>query len=159
MKPEIEQKEIARLLDERAIERLVNRFDLATTEQDIETFKTLWTEDAVWEIKKPLFSKSHGKSEIVSMLTKLYEPLDFFFRTTQNPVIDFHAEGHSATGTAQTIEVARMTSGKSYANVALYRDEYRKLGGTWLFSGRHYDYIWVETELPLVGQSLTVRKD
>ncbi|MBX9769175.1 MAG: nuclear transport factor 2 family protein [Bdellovibrionales bacterium] len=159
MKPEIEQKELVRLLDERAIERLINRFDLATTERDVETFKTLWTEDAVWEIKKPLFSKSHGKGEIVSMLAKLYEPLDFFFRTTQNPVIDFRAEGHSATGTAQTIEVARMTNGKSYANVALYRDEYRKVSGSWLFSGRHYDYIWVETELPLVGQSLTVRKD
>ena len=153
------QEQLQLLMDEREIIRLVNRFDQATNLRDVAAFAKLWTEDAVWEISKPIYTKAEGREKIVAMLGKLYEPLDFFFRTTQTPLIDMQTPGHSATARAETIELARMNNGMSYANVAFYEDEYRKVHGEWLFSGRHYKYIWVETELPLPGQSVTRRKD
>ena len=152
------EKQLQLLLDERDIQRLLNRFDRTTNLRDIEGFAQLWTEDAVWEISKPIPSRAHGRENIIKMLGGLFEPLDFFFRTTQSPLIEFHSD-HSASSIAETIELARMEDGKSYGNVAFYKDEFRKVHDQWLFSARHYEYIWVETELPLPGTSITRRKD
>ena len=154
----LEQK-IDLLFDEREICRLINRFDISTNEGDLEAFSEIWTDDAVWEISKQIYSKAHGKKDVIKMLEKLLQPLDFFFRTTQMPTIEFHANGHSATSRSETIELARMEDGKSYSNVAFYSDELRKVDGKWLFSARHYEYIWVQTELILVGQAITRRKE
>ena len=154
-----QDQKIDLLFNEREILNLINRFDQATNLRDTTLFASLWTEDAVWEISKPIPSKAHGRANIIAMLGKLYEPLDFFFRTTQSPTIEFQNNGLSASGRAGTMELARMSDGKSYANVAFYSDEYRKGKDGWQFSGRHYEYIWVETELPLPGSALTRRKD
>ena len=156
--PTTDQK-LELLFEEREILRLINLFDQTTNQRDIKLFSTLWTEDAVWEIGEPRPSRANGRKDIVSMLVKVYEPLEFFFRTTQTPIIEFHANGHSATGRAGTMELAKLSDGNSYANVAFYADEYRKVKGKWLFSGRHYEYIWVETEVPLPGTYVARRKD
>jgi len=55
----LEQK-IQLLMDEREIIRLVNRFDITTNEGDLKGFSELWTEDAVWEISKPIYSNGGG---------------------------------------------------------------------------------------------------
>lgn len=146
------------LWNEREILSLINRFDKAANQKDVTLFEALWTEDAVWEIGKPLPLKAHGRADIAKMLLKLYEPMDFFFRTTQTPLVEFGASHNSATSITETIELARMEDGTSYANVAQYRDEFRKEKNQWLFSARHYEYIWVETEVKLAGKSFTAGK-
>ena len=61
------QEQLQLLMDEREIIRLVNRFDRATNLRDAAAFAKLWTEDAVWEISKPIYTKAEGWEKIVAM--------------------------------------------------------------------------------------------
>ncbi len=61
--PSIEQR-LQRLEDEAAIKELAARFADAATRNDIETIKTLFTEDAVFSIKGNGAKLREGKSAV-----------------------------------------------------------------------------------------------
>ena len=122
---------LAALLVERDILDLLARFDDAAISSDLAAFRELWTDDATWEIGKPIPMTAEGPDAIVEALQTLMQQNQFFFRMTARPVFAFHAEHTSLRST--TIELAARAGRKAYANVAFYVDEVVNFAGSWRF--------------------------
>jgi len=144
------QLHLDRLVIQNGIEDLLARFDDAVLRFDIEAFRELWAEDAVWEISAPAPMRASGRNEIVQALEKFHTINQFFFRTTSRPVI--HADGDHASFRSPTLELARREGNVGYANVAVYFDEAKLHEGYWQFTRRYYQYLWVDLTTLLTGE-------
>ena len=59
------QEQLQLLMDERRL--FAWSIDQATNLRDAAAFAKLWTEDAVWEISKPIYTKAEGREKIVAI--------------------------------------------------------------------------------------------
>lgn len=158
--PEDMTSALRRLLDENAILDVMARFDDAIIRRDVETFRTLWVEDGIWEIGQ--FNPAHvqdvqplhaqGIEQLVAALELFNRMNEFFFRTTLRGVITL--DGDHAIVRSPTTEYARRHDGHGYNNVALYQDELVRRNGTWLFVARRYHYVWIDSVSPIAGNAV-----
>ena len=144
------QPNINRLILHDGIEELIARFDDAAIRYDREAFRSLWVENAVWEISVPASLRAVGRDEIVRAFEDFHKVNEFFFRSTSRPVI--HFDGDRATFRSPTVELARRAGNIGYANVAVYFDEAILEEGEWRFTRRSYQYLWVDLKTVLNGE-------
>ena len=64
--------------DELSIRNLVARYTDAVNQRDLDAFRQLWTDDAVWEIGPLLQSRADGIDEIVALLRRLLQAEKIF---------------------------------------------------------------------------------
>ena len=134
---------LKKIEDELAIRNLAARFTDAVNERDVDAFRTLWTDDAVWEIGPPLQVSAQGIDAIASMMTRLLELKTLFVQLTHSGVVTF---------TGEDTAIARFTErerGKGdhdyYENLAIYRDELVRQANGWRFKCRFYEYRYLDT--------------
>ena len=140
------------LMSERDLLDLLARFDDAAIRTDLDRFRDLWTEDSTWEIGPPVPMQAKGRDAIVQALKTLQTQNLFFFRLTARPVIQL--DGDRAELRSPTVELAGRAGHLGYANVAFYVDEVVRDAGVWRFRKRSYQYIWVDTQSQLQGQTV-----
>lgn len=134
---------LKKLEDELAIRNLAARFTDAVNERNVDAFRELWTDDAVWEIGPPLQVSAQGIDAIANMMTRLLEPKSLFIQLTHSGVVTF---------TDEDTAIARFTErerGKGehdyYENLAIYRDELVRQANGWRFKRRFYEYRYLDT--------------
>ena len=137
------ERRIGLVEDELAIRNLAARFTDAVNERNVDSFRQLWTDDAVWEIGEPLSARAEGVEKIVGMLIRLLEPKSLFIQLTHSGVITFSGPDSA---------FARFTErerGKGlydyYENLAVYRDELVRGANGWRFKRRSYEYRYLDT--------------
>jgi ketosteroid isomerase-like protein len=137
------ERRFRRVEDDLAIRNLAARFTDAVNERDANSFRQLWTNDAVWEIGPPLSARADGPEAIVEMFVRLLEPKSLFIQLTHSGVIDFNGDD---TATARFTERER---GKGlhdyYENLAVYRDDLARTSDGWRFKRRNYEYRYLDT--------------
>jgi ketosteroid isomerase-like protein len=127
--------------DRWALFDLVARFDDAVNRLDVAEFATLWTEDAVWAIGDPLHLRVEGRDAIVATWSGQLGKVTWLFRGSFAGLTDI--KGDHATGRWPCVETGAWTDGRGYDNRSYYDDEYRRVGGRWLFARRRYVYLWL----------------
>lgn len=53
-------------------------------------------------------------------------------------------DGNDATARGLVHEEARGPGGRFYRNNAVSRDRLRRWGDGWVFTSRHYEYLWLD---------------
>lgn len=129
--------------DELAIRNLAARFTDAVNERDVDAFRQLWTDDAVWEIGPPTSVRADGVDAITKLWLSLLEPKTLFIQLTHSGVIDFTGRD-SATARFTERERGRGED-DYYENLAVYRDELARTPNGWRFKSRKYEYRYLDT--------------
>ncbi len=154
--PSIEQR-LQRLEDEAAIKELAARFADAATRNDIETIKTLFTEDAVFSIKEPNSAAAHGPASIGELIQKLESGKAFFVQFAHSGLVKVDGDKASARWLIREVALGATQDGggKSYYNnFGYFNDDVKKIDGKWLFKSRTYQYIYLDTD-PFTGKAIT----
>jgi uncharacterized protein (TIGR02246 family) len=129
--------------DELAIRNLAACFTDAVNERDVDAFRRVWTDDAVWEIGEPRGSRAEGVDAIVEMFVQLLQPETLFIQLTHSGKIDFTGPD---SATARFTERERgKGQGNYYENLAIYRDELVRTADGWRFKQRVYEYRYLDT--------------
>ena len=130
--------------DRAAIAELALRFDDAVNRRDVEEFRNLWVEDAIWEIGDPMPMHVQGRDKIVDTWTGMVAGTEWLFRGSFVGVIN--VDGDDATGRWPCVETGTFKDGRGYDNRALYEDRYRRTPAGWRFAHRRYLYLWLSNE-------------
>ncbi|MFL0564476.1 nuclear transport factor 2 family protein [Microbacterium sp. 179-I 1D1 NHS] len=138
------EADLQRLVDENAIRTLVETFVDACIRADHETFRSLWTEDGIWQTGAPFDHRSDGIDEIMATLHFLRDERIFFTQLIPTGVITI--DGDTAEARWPVREVAQGPGEVYYDNLAMYFDSFVRVNGEWKFRRRSYKYMWLNTE-------------
>ena len=133
---------IQTVIDENAIRNTIARFADAATFADLDAFRALWADDGEWSIGEPAGQTANGIDEIASMIQHLWAPNDYFVQLVASSVIEI--DGDQATARGLVHEEARGPNGRFYRNNAVSHDRLRRSGDGWVFTARHYEYLWLD---------------
>ena len=141
------QDALSRLVDEAGIRDATARFADTATRGDFDGFRRLWADDAVWTIAKPFEARVEA---IVQMLHGLWDQKDFFVQfAVQGPVV---IDGDE-TATSCICHEAVRGPGETYLrNHGIFFDRLRRSDRGWVFTGRSYEYLWLDTS-PFTGEA------
>jgi ketosteroid isomerase-like protein len=122
---------LQRLADIEEIKLLKARYAAACdNDYDADAIAELFTEDAVWDGDK--FGKSEGRENIRGFFRRAPDIFSFAIHNVMNPRIE--VEGDHATGQWYLLQPAtREPGGQAVWLAAVYRDEYVRVNGKWLF--------------------------
>ena len=139
----------ANLTDRWAIFDLVARYDDAVNRRDVPEFRSLWTDDAVWEIGDPKPRRVEGAEEIIATWQMMLGKLAWLFRGTFAGVATI--DGDRATGRWPCIKTGTFAKEKDgdeigYDNRAVFEDIYVRNDGRWYFQTRRSLYLWLSNE-------------
>ena len=148
--PTIEQR-LQHLEDESAIRELAARFADATTRADYDTLRSIFKPDAVFRIGEPNAVTCNGVDAIVEFVGKLRNGKDFFVQFVHSGLIQIH--GNTASARWQIREVALVSGKTYYNNFGFFNDEMEKVEGTWFFTSRTYQYLYLDTD-PFTGKAV-----
>ena len=101
----------------------------------------LFTEDAIWD--GGIFGKCEGREAIRGFFRSAPQVLSFAAHQVMNPIID--VEGNKATGIWKLFQpCTQVRAGKARAVwlVAIYHDDYVRVGGKWMFKQLRVDALF-----------------
>jgi ketosteroid isomerase-like protein len=98
---------------------LIGRFNDAINRRDLDQFRSLWTEDAIWDIKT--MSAATGPQAITELIASMLQNWEVFFQLSGEPV--FEADGQTLVARSPMWEFGRSHTGSSYSGYALNVDE------------------------------------
>jgi ketosteroid isomerase-like protein len=154
---EITDKALTRLLDEAAIRDTIARFADAATSGDVDSWSTLWADDAEWVIGgtegQPFESRSKGVDEIVSHFGQLRDVKEYFVQFAAPGSIRIN--GDEATVRCLCYEAGRGPAQEYYRNTAIDTVRLRRSGDGWVFTSRSYKYLWMDLS-PFTGDVFPV---
>jgi ketosteroid isomerase-like protein len=97
---------------------------------DADAIAELFTEDAIWDGGK--FGRAEGREDIRRFFRRASQVFSFAIHHVMNPLIE--VEGDYATGQWYLWQPAtREPGGQAVWLAAVYRDDYVRVGGKWLF--------------------------
>jgi ketosteroid isomerase-like protein len=135
--------DLRRLHDEQTIRDLGHRFADACNRGDVDGFRALWDDDAVWVIDDPMNVRAEGAEAIAATLAELGAMWDWFVQMPHAPVIT--VDGDRATSRWTVSEhAANSAERRSYFNYARYDDELARTPGGWRYTSRRYRYIYLD---------------
>lgn len=141
---------LSRLLDEADIRRVTAQFADAAMRADYDSFRSVWSEDAVWTIGVPPKVHATGADDIVAMLRRLRNEKEFFVQFAVQGVINI--DGDTATTQCICHEAARGPGESYYRNHCIAIDRLHRSAKGWVFTSRSFQYIWLDTS-PFGGTS------
>lgn len=141
-------REIALLMDERAINSLLNRYIWALDARDFDAYGKLFEHAAI--LSSHGTEVARGERQVAAMIrhyTKLM-PDDVFIRhINSSPVIEVDAEAGVATASSFVTTIRAPAGKPAYLyRVARYRDTFEKVDGRWRFASRQELSDWVLEE-------------
>ena len=135
------------LADRFAIRELIDRYCYAVNERDWAVLESCYTEDAVWDVGKPLSFRQEGRKAIVGIASTKISAEDYVAQTAHATVI--WLEGVKARAHSTIREVVRSKGGTAGIQIlATYADELVKLDGEWRFKVRTYRVTNIEFKAP-----------
>jgi hypothetical protein len=135
------------LADRFAIRELIDRYCYAVNERDWVVLESCYTEDAVWDVGKPLNFRLQGRRAIVEIASTKISEEDFVVQTPHATMIWLDGAGARAHSTIE--EVVRSKGGKGGIQIlATYADELVKSNGEWRFKVRTYRVTNIEFKAP-----------
>jgi ketosteroid isomerase-like protein len=145
---------IEQLTDTEAIRHLAAQFTDAINRRDFALFRSLWTSDAVWDIKG--MASAEGADAITRLLESMQNNWEIFFQITGEGVIEI--EGTRARASFPMIEMGRSLEGKGYTAHAVNADLLLRTQEGWRFQRRTWYGILINNE-PLPGQASRLPMD
>ena len=124
------------LEDRIAIRELNEIYGDGVVRHDAETWATVWTEDAHWNL---MGNTVDGRDAIVAMWKGAMSGLEAVSFQCLPAAIEI--DGDRASARCQTQEVMLFKGGKTRVIGGLYEDELVKRDGRWLFSSRIFRIV------------------
>ncbi|AJA09502.1 hypothetical protein SKP52_13070 [Sphingopyxis fribergensis] len=128
---------------------LVSDYALGVDKHELDRFRNIWWDDAVWDIE---FVKTfNGLDEITGAVENLIWPM--WESTTHycaNHRVSFDGPD-SAKGICDVYCIGNLADGQAAHVVASYHDDYERRGGRWAIARR---YVNQRVFSPLAGQVL-----
>lgn len=134
---------LGRLLDEADIRRVTARFADAAMRGDYDSFRSVWSDDAIWTIGVPPKVQATGADDIVALLRNLRSEKEFFVQFAVQGEIDI--DGDTATTQCLCHEAARGPGESYYRNHCIAIDRLQRSANGWVFTSRTFQYIWLDT--------------
>jgi len=134
------------LADRFAIRELIDRYCYAVNERDWAVLESCYTEDAVWDVGKPLNFRLEGRKAIVEIASTKISEEDFVVQTAHATVI--WLDGAKARAHSTIKEVVRSKAAAGIQILATYADELVKPDGEWRFKVRTYRVTNIEFKAP-----------
>jgi uncharacterized protein (TIGR02246 family) len=125
--------------DELAIRDLVARYADAVAQRDSQAWADTWADDASW-ILGPT-SRADGRKEIVRTWTRLMDSFEFVIQIPEYGSVE--VQDGQAFGRWTIRELGWPKQGDPTATLGLYRDAYRCDEGTWRFSERRFQFVYM----------------
>ncbi len=142
---------LTQLVDEAGVRDATARFADAATRGDVAAFRSMWTDDGEFTIGTRVHAV--GPDDIEETFRRLREGREFFVQfAVQGPI---RVTGDDATTSCLIHEAARGPGESYYRNHCLSTDRLRRNGTQWLFSGRIFHYLWLDTT-PFSGDSVAL---
>jgi uncharacterized protein (TIGR02246 family) len=134
---------LLKIADINEIEVLKARYAAACDNNyDADAIAELFTEDAVWDGGK--FDKAEGREDIRRFFRRAPEVFPFAIHNVANPRIK--VDGHHASGHWYLLQPATREPGtQAVWLAAVYRDEYVRVNGKWLFKHLRVDSNFLTT--------------
>lgn len=137
--------EIPSLGDRYAIRELVDRYSVAVTARDYELLRSCFAPDATWVVRDPIGIGADGADAIVKFMAERQAMGRVSFQGVGAMMLEA-IDGPTARGTVTIHEVAlRGEDDTPLRLFGLYRDEYIRLDGSWVFQSRACEVLYVET--------------
>jgi ketosteroid isomerase-like protein len=139
--------DIHALADRFAIRELIDRYSYAVNERDWAAFESCFTEDAVWDVGKPLNFRLEGRRSIVEIASAKISEEDFVIQTPHATMI--WLDGDAARAHSTMRESVRSKGGAAGIQIlASYQDELVKVAGEWRFKVRTFRVTNIEFKPP-----------
>lgn len=139
---------IALLMDERAINALLNRYIWALDTRDFDAYGKLFEHAAM--LSSGGAEIARGEHQAAAMLrhyTKLMPDDTVIRHINSSPVIDVDAVAGTATASSFVTTIRALAGKPAYIyRVARYRDRFEKIDGRWRFASRQELSDWVLEE-------------
>ena len=124
--------------DKNEIRDLVARYADAVTRRDEKAWGETWTEDGEWHV---IGRTASGREAVGALWQTLLGGLSFVVQLANTEQIT--VEGDRGSGRWYVTEYARSNDGTALLNVGFYRDEYRRVDGSWRFARRRFDALYM----------------
>ena len=135
------EERIQKLEDEAAVRDLAATFADAATRHDMALLASVWKQDGVFTIEAPLKNVCNGVKEIVALISKLRNNMEFFVQFVHSGVID--VKGDHATARWIMREVGK-GGDKYYHNYGIFSDAMERVDGKWLFTERAWHFAYLD---------------
>ena len=130
------------LEDRVAINELVVSYGDAVCRRDADAWGSLWAEDGVWRLPEvPGMEEISGRAAILAAWIEGMKA--FPFQVNRQTLSNLTVTGDTAYGDTYTSEVVKDTEGKPAHWHNLYKDEYVKRNGAWLFKSRTLSILYI----------------
>lgn len=137
------EERIQRLEDMEEIRKIMNIYSQSLDKGDKADFMTIWEEDAYLELPSKV---TKGKEEIDAWFDTLMKDVIRMHHHNTNVVIEVN--GESATAVSDVIHYNEYTSnGKPFLKSGIYRSEFSKKSGRWLFKSRAYSAQTIQSPI------------
>ncbi|MFN0147796.1 MAG: nuclear transport factor 2 family protein [Dehalococcoidia bacterium] len=120
------------------IRQLVERYADAVNRVDAAAWEATWAEDAVWDLGA---MKTEGRDKVVAFWKQVMPTFPFVVQIIHSGVVN-SVDGDSATGTWYLSEYMHRGDGGRNHGIGVYRDDYVRVGGEWLFKRRRYSLLY-----------------
>jgi len=135
------------MADRFAIRELIDRYCYAVNERDWAALESCYTEDAVWDVGKPLSFRLEGRKAIVEVASTKISEEDYVAQTAHATMI--WLDGATARAHSTIKEVVRSKGGAAGIQIlATYADDLVRLDGEWRFKTRTYRVTNIEFKAP-----------
>lgn len=110
-------------------------------QQDLDAWLANFTEDCVW---RGVGLEYRGLEELAASWPNLWAPLVKMAYFTEVAAID--VQGDRASARCYSRQIMFRKDGSVGKVVGLYKDQFVRRGGTWLYQLREFEFIGVETD-------------
>jgi ketosteroid isomerase-like protein len=132
------------IVDRLAIRELVATYGNAVTERDADAWGALWAENSIWSLPGvPGMERVEGRTAIVAAWIEGMKQFPFQVNIQTPGSLSVH--GDTASGRCYTHERVKDLSGQPAIWINVYKDDYVKIDGQWLFKSRTLDILDITT--------------
>ena len=133
--------------DEQDIRNMLERYSDTVNRRDWATYRSFWTNDAVWDLGEPINVRKEGIEDIMTEVQRAVNSMSFFVQMPHAIVVEVNGD-QATTGTTLN-EMGRALDGKSGMFIlAMYTDNLIRQNGSWLFTRRTYKVFYFDGSAP-----------
>jgi limonene-1,2-epoxide hydrolase len=122
-----------------ALVQLVASYCDGVIRNDAETWASTWTDDATWELRPG--ASVDGREAILAMWTKAMKSFSWVVQSPGACVFEVDEVAGTGSGRVTIHERLKPAKGDAVSHIAVYHDEYRRVGGAWRFASRRLQMI------------------
>jgi uncharacterized protein (TIGR02246 family) len=130
-------RSLAAIADELDVRDLIADFADGVTRLDVHAVASLFAPDGVWEVNG--WGHHRGQAAVESFVEELFSHWQGLFQAVHSGRVTIN--GDAATGQWYITEFGQR-DGEELRVGGMYRDEYTRIDGRWMFAKRHFDILF-----------------